>query len=121
MRLLRSPRSLRPPLELSVRDVERVAEVRLAPGLSVGGVRGKEWCVSSLGFFIRPLELSVGDVGEAVGAEVRLAPGLSVRGVGGSVRGTSSTRLRLEQDLPRDYPLGDWEAVCGVLMSLQRG
>ena len=44
LRSTRSPRFIRLSPELSIRDVERVAkvEVRLAPGLSIGRVRGKE-------------------------------------------------------------------------------
>ena len=106
MRSLRSPRSLGLSLELSTGDVERVAEVevRLAPGLSIGGARGKYQCASWI--FIRPSpEISVGDMGEATGVEMRLAPGLSVRGVGVSVNGSSSTglSLRLSPELSAGY------------------
>ena len=80
--------SLRPSPELSVRDMDRVAEVevRMAPVLCVGGVRGTAQCTSSLVIFLEPSpELSAGDVGEAAGGEVILTLGLSVGRVGGIV------------------------------------
>ena len=88
--------------------MERVAEeeVRIAPGLSVGGVRGTERCGSSLGLFLRlSPELSVVDVGEAAGGEVILAPGLSARWVGSSVGGAASTGISLRMSL--EISVGD--------------
>ena len=99
--------------------MERVAEeeVRIAPGLSVGGVRGTERCGSSLGLFLRlSPELSVVDVGEAAGGEVILAPGLSVGGVGGRVNGATSTGISLR--MSPELSVGDvGTAAVGARLS----
>ena len=107
MRSLSSLRSLRPSPELSVGDVERVTEVevRMAPGLSVRGVRGIEWCASSLGLFLSPSpKLSFGDVGGDAGGEVILAPGLSVGGW--EVACVVLRPLGSLSGCHRNYPLG---------------
>ena len=92
--------------------MERVAEVkvRMAPGLCSGGVRGTARYSSSLVIFLRPSpELSVGDVGEAVGGEMILTPRLSV--------GEWEAACMMPHPLvsllrcPPNYPLGKWERL----------
>ena len=137
---LRTSCSLRLSPGLSVRDVDRAVEVgvKRAPGLCAGLVRGREWRSSPLLISLVPCrKLSVGDTGEAAGGDVVLTPTLAVRRVGGCVRGVASTGRSLamspelsvrdvgEDDvgarLPRNYPLGEWKAVCCVTRRLQHG
>ena len=117
-----SPHSLRPSPELSVGDLENVAELeaRLAPGFSAGGVRGKVKCASSTGISLMSSpELSVWDQEKAAELEVRLALRLSVGRVGDSVQCTSSTRLSLRSS--PELSVGDVEEDAEVEARLAPG
>ena len=113
---LRTSCYFRPSPGLSVMDVDRAAEVgvRRSQGLCAGVVRGREWGSSPLVISLVPYpELSVRDMGKALGGYVVPTPSLAVERVGVSVQGVASTGRSLT--MSPELSVGDvGEAAVGA-------